>query len=172
MDVPRADVSELAVHHDSGGFGGGGSRISELFAVARDAGRLDDPVARDLLGEARALELAKQALNKRVGQGMAARTISDQSASISRLMSGVVESRLVTIGYEFTGADGAAWDEDDGAVAERGVDYLLRQVWCIAGGTTEMARNAISERVLGMPRERSHDPNLAFRDVPKGRAAG
>ncbi|MFZ3394413.1 acyl-CoA dehydrogenase family protein [Rhodococcus sp. 7Tela_A2] len=150
----------------------GGSRISELFAVARDAGRLDDPVARDLLGEARALELAKQALNKRVGQGMAARTISDQSASISRLMSGVVESRLVTIGYEFTGADGAAWDEDDGAVAERGVDYLLRQVWCIAGGTTEMARNAISERVLGMPRERSHDPNLAFRDVPKGRAAG
>ncbi|MFD3812501.1 acyl-CoA dehydrogenase family protein [Rhodococcus sp. NPDC058639] len=150
----------------------GGSRISELFAVARDAGRLDDPVARDLLGEARALELAKQALNKRVGQGMATRTISDQSASISRLMSGVVESRLVTIGYEFTGADGAAWDEDDGAVAERGVDYLLRQVWCIAGGTTEMARNAISERVLGMPRERSHDPNLAFRDVPKGRAAG
>ncbi|WP_407445475.1 acyl-CoA dehydrogenase family protein [Rhodococcus sp. (in: high G+C Gram-positive bacteria)] len=150
----------------------GGSRISELFAVARDAGRLDDPVARDLLGEARALELAKQALNKRVGQGMATRTISDQSASISRLMSGVVESRLVTIGYEFTGADGAAWDEDDGAVAERGVDYLLRQVWCIAGGTTEMARNAISERVLGMPREHSHDPNLAFRDVPKGRAAG
>ena len=150
----------------------GGSRISELFDVARDAGRLDDPVARDLLGEARGLELVKQALSRRVAQGMASRTISDQSASIARLMSGVIESRLVTIGYEFTGADGAAWDEDDGAVAERGVDYLMRQVWCIAGGTTEMARNAISERVLGMPRERSHDPNLAFRDVPKGRGAG
>ena len=37
----------------------------------------------------------------------------------------------------------------------------MRQVSCIGGGTTEMARNVISERVLGMPRERTLD-----RDVP------
>lgn len=147
----------------------GASRMPELFAVARDAGRLDDPLARDLLGEARMLELVKQSLEQRVSTGVATRTMSDQAASIARLMSGVVESRLVTIGYEFTDANGAAWDETDGAVAQRGVDHLMRQVWCIAGGTTEMARNAISERVLGMPRERSHDPNIPFRDVPRSR---
>jgi hypothetical protein len=82
-------------------------------------------------------------------------------------MSGVVSTRLTTIMYEFPGADGAAWNDDDGDVAERGTDYLMRQAWCIAGGTTEMARNTISERVLGMPRERSHDQALPFRDVPK-----
>ena len=43
----------------------------------------------------------------------------------------------------------------------------MRQVSCIGGGTTEMARNVISERVLGMPRERSHDRDVAFRDVPR-----
>ena len=43
----------------------------------------------------------------------------------------------------------------------------MRQTSCIGGGTTEMARNVISERVLGMPRERSHDPSLPFRDVPR-----
>ena len=31
-----------------------------------------------------------------------------------------------------------------------------------------MARNNVSERVLGMPREMTADKNIPFRDVPKG----
>ena len=61
-----------------------------------------------------------------------------------------------------------AWDDTDGAAAEIGNDYLLRQVSTLGGGTTEMARNVICERVLGMPRELSYDRNTPFRDVPKG----
>ena len=47
----------------------------------------------------------------------------------------------------------------------------MRQVSTIGGGTTEMARNVISERVLGMPRERSLDKDVPFRDVPRGGSA-
>jgi hypothetical protein len=43
----------------------------------------------------------------------------------------------------------------------------MRQTSCIGGGTTEMARNVISERVLGMPRERTLDRDVPFRDVPR-----
>jgi hypothetical protein len=46
--------------------------------------------------------------------------------------------------------------------------FLERQTSGIGGGTTEMARNNISERVLGMPREMTHDKNMPYRDVPKG----
>jgi hypothetical protein len=42
---------------------------------------------------------------------------------------------------------------------------------CIGGGTTEMAANVISERVLGMPRELTPDRELPFRDVPRSRPA-
>lgn len=154
-----------------GGGSRGGSRVTELFEVARDAGRLDDPISRDLLGEAKMLDVVKAALGERIGHGIASRSISDQSASIARLMSGLAATRMTSIGYEFTQASGAAWDSADGAVVERGTDYLMQQVSCIAGGTTEMARNAISERVLGMPREHTHDVGLAFRDVPKNRSA-
>jgi len=34
-----------------------------------------------------------------------------------------------------------------------------------------MARNVISERLLGMPRERSLDRDVAFRAVPRGPSA-
>jgi hypothetical protein len=43
----------------------------------------------------------------------------------------------------------------------------MRQATAIGGGTTEMARNVISERVLGMPRERTPDRDTPFRDVPR-----
>ena len=46
----------------------------------------------------------------------------------------------------------------------------MRQASCIGGGTTEMASNVIAERVLGMPRERALDRDVAFRDVPRGPA--
>ena len=62
-----------------------------------------------------------------------------------------------------------AWSEEEAEdFGRKGTRYLMRQTSCIAGGTTEMARNAISERVLGMPRERRVDKDIPFRDVPRG----
>jgi hypothetical protein len=46
----------------------------------------------------------------------------------------------------------------------------MRQAASIGGGTTEMAANVISERVLGMPREITPDRELPFRDVPRSRS--
>ena len=76
-------------------------------------------------------------------------------------------TRTNTIAFEIAGGDGGAWTDDDGAIADCGSDFLMRQVSTIGGGTTEMARNVISERVLGMPRERTLDRDVPFRDVPR-----
>ena len=148
------------------GYGAVGS--SSQLAIARDAGRLDDPVARDLVGESRALVLVREALERRIGEGMRARVMSDQASAIGRLFSAIVAMRTSTIAFELAGAFGGAWADDDGKAADSGADFLMRQASCIGGGTTEMARNVVSERVLGMPRELSLDRNTAFRDVPRG----
>jgi len=142
--------------------------LADMLAIARGAGRMDDPVARDLIGEVRMLEVVRENLQRRVAQGIATRTLPDHSAGIARLFHGVAGARIGTIGLEIAGGLGAAWTDDDGGAAHAGRDFLMRQTSCIGGGTTEMARNVISERVLGMPRERTMDKDVPFKDVPKG----
>ena len=79
----------------------------------------------------------------------------------------MVGVRNTTIGLELAGSGAAAAGEGD-PWSNSGMQFLMRQTACIGGGTTEMARNNISERVLGMPREVTHDRNMPFREVPKG----
>jgi alkylation response protein AidB-like acyl-CoA dehydrogenase len=140
---------------------------STVLDVARDAGRMTDPAARDFVGEARMLEVVQRELQKRIGHGIATGRMSDQSAAIARLFAGVAATRMATMAFEIAGGIGAAWSDDDHKAAQAGVNFVMRQASCIGGGTTEMARNVISERVLGMPRERSVDRDIAFRDVPR-----
>lgn len=138
-----------------------------LLALARATGQADDPSVLDLIGEGRTLRRAGAELSTRIGAGMSAGTIPDTAAAVTRLMSGVVNERLLTIGLELAGPSATAWAPDDPA-ANVGTEFLMRQSNSIGGGTLEMARNNISERVLGMPRERTLDKDVPFRDVPKG----
>jgi alkylation response protein AidB-like acyl-CoA dehydrogenase len=136
-------------------------------AVARDAGRLADPVARDLIGEARALDLVSTALQARVSGGVQAGAMTPDSAAVARAFFATKSNRISTIRYEIAGDMAAAWSDEDGAAEEIGDSYLMRQVPAIGGGTTEMARNVIAERVLRLPREQSLDRGVPFRDVPR-----
>ncbi|HUC05997.1 MAG TPA: acyl-CoA dehydrogenase family protein [Acidimicrobiales bacterium] len=144
---------------------------SLVHAICQERGAMDDPSVRDMVGEARMLELVGFELSKRINESMRSGRLPDQAAAIVRLYKGTAQPRIVTLAYEAAAAAGAAWD--DGTVAARsGINFLIRQGGSIGGGTTEMARNVISERVLGMPRERSVDKDVPFRDVPRSRPAG
>jgi alkylation response protein AidB-like acyl-CoA dehydrogenase len=149
----------------------GGTGGAAALEVARAAGRLDEPRVRELVGEARMLELVGRELQRRVGEGIATGTMSSQASAVGRVFHCLAAMRLTTLTFEIAGAAGGAWTEDDGRVAACGTDFLMRQTTCIGGGTTEMARNVVSERVLGMPRERTLDKDVPFRDVPRSPSA-
>ncbi|MBO0732311.1 MAG: acyl-CoA dehydrogenase family protein [Acidimicrobiaceae bacterium] len=136
-----------------------------LARVAARSGHLDKGNGLTLVGEARALELVGEALSKRVADGIRTGRTTDQAAAITRLFGGTAAVRASSIGFELAGSSAIAWADGDAEAA--GIGFLMRQASCIGGGTTEMSRNVISERVLGMPRERSVDKDIPFRDVPR-----
>jgi hypothetical protein len=104
------------------------------------------------------------ALVGRIGTSIRTGRLPATAGSIPRLSNGMVRIRLSTIALEIAGDRAVAWQDGD-AVGDLGVDYLGRQGVCLGGGTTEIARTIISERVLGMPRERAEDLDRPFRDV-------
>jgi alkylation response protein AidB-like acyl-CoA dehydrogenase len=139
-----------------------------VYDIAKAHGVLDDATARDNIGEARMLELVVNQLAERVGEGIRTERMSDQAAGLVRLFKGTSVSRIVTLAFDVAGPSGAAWTDDDPA-SMTAINFLMRQAGSIGGGTTEMARNVISERVLGMPRERRLDKDVPFRNVPRSR---
>lgn len=135
------------------------------------SGRMDRSRAEELIGESRALELVGAALTRRIADGIRSGRVTDQAAAITRLHSGTSAVRNATIGFELAGSAAVAWTDRDEEDTNPGIAFLMRQAACIGGGTTEMSRNVISERVLGMPRERSMDKDVPFRQVPRSAAS-
>jgi len=136
-------------------------------AIARKSGRIDDPAARELIGEHRELGIVTRALQGRIADA-ATKANKDMSA-IDRLFRGTASVRRSTIAFELAGAGASVWDEEEEAATDAvGMNFLMRQTACIGGGTTEISRNVVAERILGMPREASGDKGVPFREVPKG----
>ena len=110
-------------------------------------------------------------VTQRVGKAIAAGKLSNQAAGLTKIIGGTLGIRQSNIALQLAGPSAAAWTEENKAAGEREAAFLVRQAGQMAGGTLEMARNVVSERLLGMPREITIDREVPFRDVPRGPAA-
>ncbi len=90
-------------------------------------------------------------------------------ASMGKLVGAVLQQQAASFAMELAGAGGALLDEentpDEAAWQER---YLALPGLRIAGGTDEILRNIIAERVLGLPPDARADKGIAFKDIPTG----
>jgi len=67
-----------------------------------------------------------------------------------------------------TGTSGVIDGGDDSL--RFGERYLSRQAAALGGGTTEIAKNIIGERVLGFPREYAADRGVPFNQVKRNKS--
>lgn len=146
-----------------------GGQGSELLELARATGQVGDPRVRQLVAEARVNDRVQRQLVDRVAKGIRGGAFPAPAGALPRLFAATNTERNFDISLEIAGASAGAWPDGDPA-AEVGEGYLLRQGGSLGGGSNEMQRNIISERVLGMPREYAADRDRPFDEVRHNRA--
>src|SRR3984957_881145 len=151
----------------------GGARStspSKLISMVRDTNRANDTRARELVAESHALARVQQHLIDRVVTGMRTGDMPPASAAIIRLFSGESTTRRAEIGLELADSHGVVSPLGEVGTRENGEAFLFRQASSLGGGSTEMARNIISERILGMPREDAADRDVPLHQVRQSKA--
>jgi alkylation response protein AidB-like acyl-CoA dehydrogenase len=102
--------------------------------------------------------------------------------SITKLMQAEFNQRLQKLAVDLEGSGGVAWEPGGAARPEGPLAYiggmgedrpaiargfLRAQANTIEGGTSNVMRNILGERVLGLPKEPDNSRDLAWRDVPR-----
>ncbi|WP_409331904.1 acyl-CoA dehydrogenase family protein [Trujillonella humicola] len=114
--------------------------------------------------EERLMEL----LSSRIREDVKAGRTPGPQGSVAKLAGAQLSRHAAEVGLELLGAAGTAWPADD-ADAERWTQALLGAPGgAIAGGTPEIMKNILGERVLGLPREPAVDRDVPFRELKAG----
>ncbi|HZZ47395.1 MAG TPA: acyl-CoA dehydrogenase family protein [Pseudonocardia sp.] len=147
--------------------GVGPGRADELAERARRTGAWDDPVLRDQLLRAFVSERVLQMATVRAFVDLGSREPGPEG-SIRKLAKAQLDVTLGMLATEVEpgGAAAVADSDPDGVAAAHA--FLSAKRLSIAGGTSEIQRNIIGERVLGLPRDRDPHADLPFQDRPRG----
>lgn len=105
------------------------------------------------------------ALTGRVAGRIAAGTAAAGQGGLLKLSSDALVQRRAEVGLYVAGPDGVAWRPDAAGGSGWAHEFLSSRSASIAGGSDEVQRNNVGERVLGLPRDRAVEP-VAFRDEP------
>jgi alkylation response protein AidB-like acyl-CoA dehydrogenase len=167
--------------------GGGGAE--RLVALAKRvtgegaAGGWDDPIVRQEVMRVLSEERIRNWTNQRVRAGIRAGRPPGPGSSVGKVHQGDLNQRIQLLATTLFGSRGVAWSNGspagdaggDGAAVDRYASSMPYEVKgmlrsranTIEGGTTEINKNIIAERVLGLPREPDQWRDSAWREIPR-----
>lgn len=135
--------------------------------------RTSDPLVRQSLMRLYSEEATKSLVALRTRAELKAGKTPGPGGSLGKLHGAKIAWLMRDIGLEILGPEGAAWDGPDDAEGAKWSNAILRSFSSnIAGGTDEIQKNIIGDRVLGLPREPSVDKDVPFSDLKTGTQSG
>jgi alkylation response protein AidB-like acyl-CoA dehydrogenase len=145
----------------------GGSGVERLIERARALARHTDPVVRQRLTSLYTEERVRSWTNAR------ARGTPGPATSIGKIHQGELNQRIQDLAVDVLRMDGTAFAAAGGGgewatslpFEVRGMLRSLANT--IEGGTTEVNKNIVGEKVLGLPREPDPWSGAAWQDIPR-----
>jgi len=160
--------------HAIGGGGAGGPDFVDLVRLAQRtewSGRaaFEDHAVRQRLARFYIRLKGLQYTGYRTQTALSRGQTPGPESSIGKLVGAPLRQEMSSFAVELQGIAGAMIDRelapDEGVWQQM---YLGTPGLRLAGGTDEILRNIIAERVLGLPPEIRVDKGLSFKDVPTG----
>ncbi len=141
-----------------------------LAKRARANGRSADPVVRQQLMRLYSEEATKSLVSMQTRAALQSGKTPGPGGSLSKLHGAMIAAMSRSIIPSVAGNAVAAWEvgSDDKTYSHSVLSSFMAN---IAGGTDEIQKNIIGDRVLGLPREPSVDKGVAFRDLRTGTQA-
>ena len=158
----------------SGGAAGAAGNFDSLLEMIRTMEGDDGPLIRDTavrekLADWYCREAGVNNVNARTVSALSRGGTPGPEASISKLIQGPQKQDIAAFAMDLQDHAGVLLDPD---LATRRAEFqnslLGSPAGRIAGGTDEIMRNIIAERVLGLPGDIRVDKDVPFSDIPTG----
>ncbi len=158
-------VARLVLANESTMIGGGMNRAdsaANLIELARKWGKAGDPMMRQTLARAYTREKLLDLMGRRLQENLRRGRQSGLDGSVLKVYWSESRRDRGDLGVGILGAFGAAGDHDDTGVW---ANEALNRFWgSIGGGTDEVHRNNMAERVLGLPSEPRVDKYVPWKE--------
>jgi alkylation response protein AidB-like acyl-CoA dehydrogenase len=168
-------VASRQLYHERRAVGGGSEFASgigaegktdvpiDYVALLEKSGQSDNERARERAGRALVHRAVREQLIDHVYHGVLDGSLPPAAGSIIRVTHAETHHLEFDTALALSGSSGVVDVDND--LIRYGERYLSRQTAALGGGTTEIARNIIGERILGFPREYAADRGVPFKQV-------
>ena len=144
---------------------------NRLIEYSQKSGTITDPVLRQKLMKLYSEETAKSLVSMRTRADLKAGKTPGPGGSLGKLHGSKILRDVRSLINDVVGMEADAWIEGDRGQWWGRLALGSFQAG-IAGGTDEIQKNIIGDRVLGLPREPSVDKGVPFKDLMVGTQKG
>lgn len=145
----------------------GGPKLTQFIALAKAcdvAGRpaIEDGEVRRVVADCYAEWLGQEAIHTRAMAIMASGAEPGPEGSIRKLLAAKSRQRLATVAMDLEGLSGLALSARGNERSDFTHSWLDAPQLRIAGGTDDILRNTIAEKILGLPQDYRPDKGVPF----------